>query len=83
LSASTLTAGQDRERSAIDDKYKWNLTDVYPDLRAWRTAKEACARELPRLRSHQGKLESSAQLLADAGVSLPTEAVVLSFVATI
>jgi oligoendopeptidase F len=66
LSGSTLTAGQDRERSAIDDKYKWNLADIYPDLRAWRMSKETLARELPRLRSYQGKLESSAQLLADA-----------------
>ena len=62
----TLTAGQDRERSAIGDNYKWNLSDVYPDLPAWRTAKDAIARELPRLRSYQDKLGSSAQLLADA-----------------
>jgi oligoendopeptidase F len=66
LSASTLSAGQDRERSAIDDKYKWNVADVYPDLRAWRTAKEALARELPRLRRYQGQLQSSGELLADA-----------------
>jgi oligoendopeptidase F len=61
-----LTAGQDRDRSAIGDKYKWNLTDLYPDLAAWRAAKEAIARELPRLRTYQGKLGSSAQLLAEA-----------------
>ena len=66
MSASTLTAGQDRERSAIDEKYKWNLADIYPDLRAWRAAKEALVRELPGLRTYQGKLGSSAQLLADA-----------------
>src|SRR2546427_6656609 len=62
----TLTAGQDRDRSAIGDNYKWNLTDIYSDLPAWRTAKDAIARELPRLRTYQGKLGSSAQLLADA-----------------
>jgi len=66
MSGATLTAGQDRDRSAIGDKYKWNLTDLYPDLAAWRAAKEAIARELPRLRTYQGKLGSSAQLLADA-----------------
>jgi oligoendopeptidase F len=63
---ATLTAGQDRERSAIRDEYKWNLADVYSDLTAWRTAKEAVTRELPRLRACQGTLGSSAQLLADA-----------------
>src|SRR5258705_4008760 len=66
MSGATLTAGQDRDRSAIGDKYKWNLSDLYPDLAAWRAAKEAIARELPRLRTYQGKLGSSAQLLADA-----------------
>src|SRR2546421_2248019 len=63
---TTLTAGQDRERSTVDEKYTWNLADIYPDLAAWRAAKDAVARELPRLRTYQGKLGSSAQLLADA-----------------
>ena len=62
---ATLTAGQDRERSAIRDEYKWNLADIYPDLAGWRTAKDAVTRELPRLRNPQGQLGSSAQLLAD------------------
>ena len=66
MSGATLTAGQDRDRSAIGDKYKWNLADLYLDLAAWRTAKEAIARELPRLRTYQGKLGWSAQVLADA-----------------
>src|SRR5258706_12744190 len=61
-----LTAGQDRERSAVDDKYKWNLADVYPELAAWRAAKGAVTAELPRLRTYQGRLGSSAPVLADA-----------------
>ena len=65
-SMATLMAGQDRERSAIDDKYKWKLADVYPDLTSWRTAKAAIASELPQLRSYQGRLGTSAALLADA-----------------
>ncbi len=60
------TTGQDRDRSAIRDKYKWNLADVYPDDTAWRAAKDAIARELPTLRGYQGRLGSSAQILADA-----------------
>ena len=63
---AVLTTGQDRDRSAIRDKYKWNLADVYPDATAWRAAKDAIARELPTLRSYQGRLGSSAQVLADA-----------------
>src|SRR5712691_10554684 len=66
MSEATLTAGQDRDRSGIGNKYKWNLADLYPDLAAWRAAKDAIARELPRLRTYQGKLGWSAQVLADA-----------------
>jgi len=60
------TTGQDRDRSTIREKYKWNLADVYPDDAAWRAAKDAIARELPTLRGYQGRLGSSAQTLADA-----------------
>jgi len=63
---AALTAGQDTERSAIRDEHKWNLADIYPDLIAWRRAKDTVTRELPRLRTYQGTLGSSAQLLADA-----------------
>src|SRR5437870_13852496 len=65
MGMATLTAGQDRDRAAIGDQYKWNLTDIYPTLVAWRAAKEAIARELPTLRANLGTLGSSAQLLAD------------------
>ena len=63
---TTLTAGQDRDRSTIDDRYKWNLADLYADLAVWRAAKDAVTSELPRLRTYQGQLGSSAQRLADA-----------------
>src|SRR6476619_3400135 len=63
---ATLTAGQDRERSSISEQYKWNLADIYPDVAAWRAAKESITRELPRLRDYEGRLGSSPQALADA-----------------
>ena len=63
---TALTAEQNRDRSAIGDQYKWNLTDLYPDDASWRAAKDAIARELPTLRGYQGSLGSSAQVLADA-----------------
>ena len=47
---TTLTAGQDREHSAIGEEYKWNLADICPDVAAWRAAKDAIARELPQLK---------------------------------
>jgi oligoendopeptidase F len=63
---ATLTAGQDRERSAIGEQYKWNLADIYPDVAAWRATKETIVRQLPRLRDYEGRLDSSPQVLADA-----------------
>jgi len=62
----TATAAQERDRAAIDERYKWNLADVFPDVLAWRAAKDQVSRELPALRSAQGKLGSSAAVLADA-----------------
>jgi len=63
---ATLTAGQDRERSSISEPYTWTLADIYPDVAAWRAAKESITRELPLLRDYEGRLGSSPQVLADA-----------------
>jgi oligoendopeptidase F len=65
--AATLTLGaQERDRSKIADRYKWNLADIYPTDTAWRSAKEKLAADLPKLRQYQGKLTTSAATLADA-----------------
>jgi oligoendopeptidase F len=65
--ALTLTVlAQERDRSAIPDKYKWNLADIYPSDAAWRAAKEAFAAEIPSLAKFKGKLMSSPATLADA-----------------
>jgi oligoendopeptidase F len=67
LAVVTLTAvAQERDRDKIADKYKWNLTDIYPSVDAWRAAKEKIAAEIPGIRRFQGKLGTSAQTLADA-----------------
>jgi oligoendopeptidase F len=57
---------QERDRAKVDAKYTWNLTDIYPDIAAWRVAKTRVASELPRVRASAGKLGSSAHALADA-----------------
>ena len=69
LALSALAAAgvaQERDRSKIPDKYKWNLADVYPDVSAWRAAKTKLEAELPKMRSYQGRLGSSPAVLADA-----------------
>jgi oligoendopeptidase F len=57
---------QQRERSAIPDRYKWNLAEIYPSEDAWRAAKDKLVAELPAIRPFKGTLGSSAQKLADA-----------------
>jgi len=65
--ALTLSVvAQERDRAKIPEKYKWNLTDMYRDVGAWRSAKEKLAADLSSLRSFKGRLTSSAVTLADA-----------------
>src|SRR5437868_10709506 len=67
LIALTVTAGaQSRDRSQTPDKFKWNLTEIYPSDAAWRAAKDKLSAELPTLHRFQGKLAASAVSLADA-----------------
>src|SRR6476469_1222859 len=63
---SLAAAAQERDRSKVPDKYKWNLADIYPDVAAWRTAKEKVSVEIPKLRNFQGKLAGSSAVMADA-----------------
>ncbi len=57
---------QARDRAKIDDRYKWNLADIYPTDAAWRAAMDQLAAELPQLAQFRGTLTSSAATLADA-----------------
>jgi oligoendopeptidase F len=63
---SVLTIGQERDRTKVADKYKWNLADIYPDESAWRKQKETITAESSQLREFRGKLGSSPQSLASA-----------------
>ena len=59
-------AAQERDRAAIPDKYKWNLSDLYASDEAWRAAKEKLAPQLATIAAFKGTLASSATRLADA-----------------
>jgi len=63
---TVLMTGQERDRAKVGDRYKWDLTDLYPNTTDWRRRKEAIAGEIPKLREYQGKLGSSAATLAEA-----------------
>jgi oligoendopeptidase F len=65
LLASTLAA-QPQERSSIPDRYKWDLSQIFPSDEAWRAAKDRLVAEIPKIRGFKGTLGSSPQKLADA-----------------
>ena len=52
-----------KERSEIADRYKWNLSDLYPSASAWETARQSLVRRIPQLGRFQGRLGVSAESL--------------------
>jgi len=66
LALTLALAAQERDRSKIPDKYKWNLADIYPSDAAWRGAKDAFAAEVHSIGMFKGRLMTSPAALADA-----------------
>jgi oligoendopeptidase F len=62
----TTAIAPERDRSAVADKYKWNLADLYPSVDAWRARKARIAAEVPALAAWRGSLTNAASQLADA-----------------
>jgi oligoendopeptidase F len=52
-----------RERSEIPDKYKWNLSDLYPSVDAWKAAREDLSTRVGALGQPRGHLGDSAEAL--------------------
>ncbi|MEQ1759998.1 MAG: oligoendopeptidase F [Vicinamibacterales bacterium] len=63
---SVMTSEGPRSRAAIDDKFKWNLAELYPTAEAWRAEKARLAGEIARVRAFEGQLATSPATLADA-----------------
>lgn len=49
-----------RERSEIDARYKWDLTDLYPSTTAWEAARKGLATRIPAMARFRGRLGVSA-----------------------
>jgi oligoendopeptidase F len=54
---------KERERTRIPDKYKWDLSEVFPDDGSWSEAKRELTGRFPALSAFQGKLSESAEML--------------------
>jgi oligoendopeptidase F len=61
-----VVSAQERDRSKVSDRYKWNLADIYPTEAAWRAEKEKAAAQISEIQQFKGKLGSSPKTLADA-----------------
>ena len=48
-----------KERSEIDNKYKWNLEDLYQDRSSWEEAKEKIKPEFDKISKHQNTISRS------------------------
>jgi oligoendopeptidase F len=66
VTMAVVMTAQERDRAKVEDKYRWNLTDIYSSVAAWRAEKARVAAEVPRIRTFAGKLGTSPQVLADA-----------------
>ncbi len=56
-------AAQERDRSKVADRYKWDLSSLYASDEAWRAAKEKLEGKIPSIQKHKGQLASSPQSL--------------------
>ncbi len=66
LMVTTPVWAQQRDRASIPEKYRWDLTQIYPSTAAWRSAKEQLERDIPSIRALRGTLGTSAAALANA-----------------
>ena len=56
VAAGSGSLSQERDRSKIPDKHKWNLADMYPNDVAWKAEKERVVKEIPKIEQYKGKL---------------------------
>ena len=57
---------QTTDRQDVPEKYKWNLSDIYPSAEAWQADVDLLNSEVSTLAIYQGKLGESADVLFDA-----------------
>lgn len=66
LCATAIANGQMKVREELDDKYKWNLTDLYPSDEAWMKEKARIEKEIDKVTAFKGKLTESPESLLKA-----------------
>ena len=74
----TVGLAQERDRSKISDKYKWNLADFNPTDAAWRDEKDPLLTTLGPAKACMGKHGQSATQQAKALAAQPAQEKTLS-----
>ena len=71
LAASTgAVSQQERDRSKIPEKYRWNLADIYPDDEAWAKAKDAFVAKIGPADKPEGVMEQFRGKLGESPATL-------------
>ncbi|MBI2620233.1 MAG: oligoendopeptidase F [Ignavibacteriales bacterium] len=64
VAGASVASAQERDRNKIPDRYKWDLTQLYPSNEAWKNEKEKTVARFPGIEKFMGTLgSSSGQLL--------------------
>ncbi|WP_157972003.1 oligoendopeptidase F [Pleomorphovibrio marinus] len=66
VTCTFFLAAQAQDRDEIEEKYKWDLTHIFPSDEAWTEAKDQIKERSAQVERFKGKLTSSAEDLADA-----------------
>jgi oligoendopeptidase F len=66
LVALPVSNGLAQDDTAVDPKYTWDLTELYPTVEAWNLAREEILAELPKIEERRGTLGDSAESLYEA-----------------
>ncbi len=56
----------DKDRANTDEKYKWNLADIYPSDEAWQQDKEKLKERFNKISEFKGQLSLSGSKLKEA-----------------
>ncbi|MCE7858138.1 MAG: oligoendopeptidase F, partial [Ignavibacteria bacterium CHB3] len=60
---AVFTFAQSPERKEVPDKYKWNLSDIYPTNDAWQKDVDMLKTDVDKLAAFKGTLGKSADEL--------------------
>jgi len=60
---SQIGFAQQVERKDVPEKYKWNLSDVFSDLEAWKAAADSFSKNVNEIEKYKSKLSESASNL--------------------